>query len=137
MRRRDFIALLGGVFALPRAASAQQASVPVIGFISSRSPDDSAIAPRPRRRGDRMKRRQFIALAGGAAVWPWLARAQPTPAMPARQNINRERPVHQRCPAPGARTALRRCTYGQRRRRGRGLARHAPVRDHAREPPKI
>jgi putative ABC transport system substrate-binding protein len=42
MRRRELMALLGGVFALPLAASAQQASVPVIGFISSRSPDDSA-----------------------------------------------------------------------------------------------
>lgn len=42
MRRREFIALIGGVFALPLAANAQQASVPVIGFISSRSPDDSA-----------------------------------------------------------------------------------------------
>jgi hypothetical protein len=32
---------------------------------------------------------------------------QPTPAMRARQKINRERPVHQSCSGPSARTARR------------------------------
>jgi len=51
MRRRDFITLLSGATAWPLAARAQQSAVPLIGFMSSRSPEDSVGAIAAFRKG--------------------------------------------------------------------------------------
>jgi putative tryptophan/tyrosine transport system substrate-binding protein len=42
MRRREFLGLIGGGLAWPVAGQAQQGSMPLIGFLSSRAPKESA-----------------------------------------------------------------------------------------------
>jgi ABC-type uncharacterized transport system substrate-binding protein len=52
MRRREFVSLIGGAAAVwPLAAWAQQAAMPVVGFLSSGSPDKDANRERALRQG--------------------------------------------------------------------------------------
>jgi len=68
-RRREFIALLGGAVTWPTVAQAQQASMPVIGFLEPRSPDGMGERLRAFRQG--LKETGYVEAENVAIEYRW------------------------------------------------------------------
>src|SRR5450759_3738122 len=70
MKRREFITLIGGTaVSWPVAARAQQAAMPIVGFLSSRSPNESEVHTAAFRRG--LSKTGFVEGQNVAITYRW------------------------------------------------------------------
>ena len=91
MKRRDFITLLGGAVTWPLAAPAQQpAAMPVVGFVSGRSPGSDAYLVEGFRRG--LRENGFTEGQNVALEFRWAdGQLDRLPAMAAARRTNQLR----------------------------------------------